>query len=496
MSTSYKYFEPNECSIVNISYTPNETDFSWLHFGQINEEEFGVLIYVENLVASQEYAKNTVILTFFGYVNYPDEAEGYLPRNATQEVLGKPFEVYVVFPDSFTMHSDTFPPPLTTFTTRQDRLAFWSLNFTYPPPGHAQSVSCSFVSQSQLQLKSPLTFLSSILIPAGLSLFLNGLRRNRRSRPIPAEGGQGNREPRNSKRAKIHLLLVAIPVVNVAYLSYMSRRTRFTSSRLLTLVTAGASIALLAGIVFGLLSYFRMTVQLSQILIEFKPGAKIPLFDILRTIAGVSATIFAIAFGLSQFVVPSIADKYSPRMLEFFERGRKYWLAYLLIFLSVLFSIAFLAFADALVGTVAFSVFVLIILLFYESLIALSFYFSYVFEVANPLEFCTSIESQIIASLGSHMVKTGSSALADSAIKALNRGGEEENVKAFLDSLQRIFMALIKPGHVDRESESEFVLDQIVRVHDTAHKRKETNVTSHIFQIMHNIGEELVGRSA
>jgi len=183
MLVGHRYFKSYECSVVNISYTPNEADPSRFHFGQTNNEEFGALIEVENLIAFENYAKRTVILTFFGYLNYPTEAEKYIPRNATEEVLDKPFEVYVVFPNSFTMSSDTFPPPLTTFTTREDRLAFWSLNFTYPPPGHAQSISCSFISEAQLQIRDQLVFLSGILIGVGFPVFIDSLRRSRQPGP-------------------------------------------------------------------------------------------------------------------------------------------------------------------------------------------------------------------------------------------------------------------------------------------------------------------------
>jgi len=308
----------------------------------------------------------------------------------------------------------------------------------------------------------------------------------------------------NARRAKMRLLLLAIPNVNALYLWHVKKKTEFTSSTLLVCATAGASIALSA-IVIGLLSYLGLRVRSFPILLgnytyqfpipELQRSAeKIPIGSILQTIAGVSATIFAIAFGLSQFVVPSIADKYSPRMLTFFERGRKYLLAYLLLFLLTFLSITLLIFANALVQSfLSVSVVLLITLLFYYSLIASSFYFAYIFEVANPLEFCMSIKSQIIGSLDKRdSVKNGSSALADSAIKALNRGGEEENVKAFLDSLKSIAIAIMNS---DDKSAFEFVLDQLLRVHDTAQRKMETNITSHIFGIMEEIGV-LIDKSA
>jgi hypothetical protein len=83
-------------------------------------------------------------------------------------------------------------------------------------------------------------------------------------------------------------------------------------------------------------------------------------------------------------------------------------------------------------------------------------------------------------------------ALGDSALKAIIRGGEDENVEKCIDSLKEIANALIKAGQ-QRTDSFDRVLDQLRRIHDTAQKRGDTSITRYLYLALREIGVELFG---
>lgn len=223
----------------------------------------------------------------------------------------------------------------------------------------------------------------------------------------------------------------------------------------------------------------------------------LPALEIVQAIAAVMAAVFAIAFGLSQFIVPSIADKYSPRMLVLFKREPRYVLAHLLVFFSMFLSVASLLFIESLEGLLRFWMVVALMILFLSGLVAFSFYYSYIYQVADPSRFCSTMKDQVLSSLhDAEFVRNGSAALADSAIKALNRGGENENAKAFLDSLAIIAQELTKKSRENGDDQSIWesinsVLQDIRRINDAAQAKKETSITNELFFKMREIGVDL-----
>jgi MFS family permease len=209
--------------------------------------------------------------------------------------------------------------------------------------------------------------------------------------------------------------------------------------------------------------------------------------DALQAVSGLLAAIFSIAFGLSQFIVAGIADRYSPQMLDFFRRSLKYKVPYFVIFTSLVVSIAAFLYVNQLNGYLQFIMATILTTLSAASVVSMSVYYLYLYEIVNPLAFTHYVERLILSSSGrADLSGMGSTALADSAIKAIHRRGEDGHTKSFLDSLARIAIAV--------RSQPVFgsVLDDMIRIQEAATKEQDTKITEYIFSLMQTIGAEIV----
>jgi hypothetical protein len=220
----------------------------------------------------------------------------------------------------------------------------------------------------------------------------------------------------------------------------------------------------------------------STVQIITRGDAKALLSNILLSTAAVSGSIFAVVFGFSQFVVSNIADKYSPKMVTFFRRNLKYKTAYLLLFFSTIGSVSLLLLLD-----IANEIYLNLIagsmaVVFTVSLLAFLYYYDYIYQVVNPPSFSRIVEDQIQSSDNLEFAQTGSAALADMAIKATNRRGEDENVFAFVDSLANVALHSIKGKSREEPRNPLFnqVMESLQKVHEAALAKGDANVTFHI----------------
>jgi hypothetical protein len=218
------------------------------------------------------------------------------------------------------------------------------------------------------------------------------------------------------------------------------------------------------------------------------------LADILPSIAAILGTFFAIAFAFSQFVIPDIAEKYSPRMLRFFRSNWRYRYAYSALFLAVVGVSSLLLltrFPDAYVQT---AIGVVVVSAFTPVLILALVYFAYIYHVVDPLRFYSSVTDQIKASVNDlESVDQGSRALGDSALKALIRGGEDENVEKCIDSLREVAGALIARGQQNADF-FDTVFDQLRRIHSAAQRHGDTSISRHTYLTIREIGADLFGK--
>src|SRR5208337_973254 len=155
------------------------------------------------------------------------------------------------------------------------------------------------------------------------------------------------------------------------------------------------------------------------------PDARSLLSNVLLATSAILGSVFAVAFGFSQFVISRIAREYSPRMLKSFKKSNRYRVAYLLVFFSTIGSVSLLLFSDMLGQTALYLVAAAITVVFAGSLLAFLSYYNYIYQVVDPVSFSQSVEKQIRSSLrDSSYAHDATVALADSAIKATIRGGE------------------------------------------------------------------------
>jgi hypothetical protein len=225
-------------------------------------------------------------------------------------------------------------------------------------------------------------------------------------------------------------------------------------------------------------------------------AANSTILDVLPTIATILGTVFSVAFAFSQFVIPRIAEQYSPRILEFFRSDRKYQSAYFFLFISLVATVSLLLFSrilnpfDQTIATAAGTV------LFTIVLIIFLWYYAYIYEVVDPLTFLSNLERRLLSPKEKKTnVEKGAKAFADSAIKALMRGGEEDTARAFVNSLGRLVQASLKTDIRPTDHFVDNLLNEMLRVYRAADQAKETSITRRIFILMREMSVTLIESS-
>ncbi len=275
-----------------------------------------------------------------------------------------------------------------------------------------------------------------------------------------------------------------------------------------TFAVAGAVLALLVIIYMGFAINFKVvtvrvavpvgnaTTMTTVQFLQYQGSSSSALLEVLLSTAGVMGSVLTVAFGISQFFIGSIADKYSPRMLVFFRANLKYRAAYALVFVSTVIFVAMLLISPSMNAALSFLVGVAMVVLFVASLIAFLFYYAYIYEVLNPLTFCATVEKMVLRSITvPHDVENGVAAIADSAVKSIVRRGEEENVKAFIDSLANIAEEASRASANGAPAFTR-VMDQIERINETAQRERDFEITRHLFLKIRRIGIKVIGSSS
>lgn len=217
---------------------------------------------------------------------------------------------------------------------------------------------------------------------------------------------------------------------------------------------------------------------------------------VLITEAGALTTIFAIVFGLSQFLISDVGQRYSPKMVVFLRRSRGYWGPLAIYSVSTVFLVSSLTIVHALDPFFNMAIALASTSLFAVAIAALLRYLHFFRIVADPTSFSEVIVKRLTERLNSaDELKEGAIALSDAATKAMLRGGEEETTLSFLSSMEKVLEhyledRLIPPGTFRRQISDEF-LKQFVRVYQEAVNRRETGIAEFISSQLYRIGSIL-----
>jgi len=164
------------------------------------------------------------------------------------------------------------------------------------------------------------------------------------------------------------------------------------------------SIFLLMGVavLFDLMALFNVqsSTNLSFLLnnhsISFNNFNKLPITAILSTIAGALAAILAIVFAISQIIISNLSERYSPYILEKYEKDPRTTRT-LFFFVTVIVSSISLLFVNAyLRPVISFAFLSLLLFLFVYSFHLFIKYFCFLFEIINPLKFASILEKKTL----------------------------------------------------------------------------------------------------
>ncbi len=223
---------------------------------------------------------------------------------------------------------------------------------------------------------------------------------------------------------------------------------------------------------------------------QFDPS---PLIEVAT---GSLATILAIVFGLSQILVSDATKQYGPRMAEILRTARRYWFAIAVYSIATVTLLSSLALVHA--GAITNLVLALSSIgLFAAMIVILIDYLRFFQDVVDPLRYSKLVANQLTSRLDlTSQLKNGALALADAAMKAIIRGGEQASSITFLDSLEVVLTTYLKSSSSSQSTKDDVLetyVDQFKRVYKEATSKNETTVTSAVIRHLHRISTELYG---
>jgi len=171
---------------------------------------------------------------------------------------------------------------------------------------------------------------------------------------------------------------------------------------------------------------------------QFDPS---PLIEVAT---GSLATILAIVFGLSQILVSDATKQYGPRMAEILRTARRYWFAIAVYSIATVTLLSSLALVHA--GAITNLVLALSSIgLFAAMIVILIDYLRFFQDVVDPLRYSKLVANQLTSRLDlTSQLKNGALALADAAMKAIIRGGDQPSPTPFLDRLESFWKINLK----------------------------------------------------
>lgn len=166
---------------------------------------------------------------------------------------------------------------------------------------------------------------------------------------------------------------------------------------------------------------------------------KVPMQSILTSSVAALSAILAIVLVVSQIILSSISDKYTPHILKKYKED-PYTKKIILIFLfSIIFSFLLLIIIEILSEFTKYILFLISVFLFIYSILLFRDYFNNMFAFINPLEFSSILKKEVIEKVTKQdeEVKDYITSIGDVSIKALSRK-EEEIAKKYLNDLNDI----------------------------------------------------------
>ena len=219
---------------------------------------------------------------------------------------------------------------------------------------------------------------------------------------------------------------------------------------------------------------------------------------VLPVVIASLATILAIVFALSQFILSNIVDKYSVQIIEKYEKSSKnrLFIIYILIIIS-----AFLLLLIPNPNSNLLSVFALILITYYFiiSFVFLINYIYYMFILINPIKFADVQKKDIMKAIinqNENDVKLEIMAMGDIAIK-LMRKGEEKVCLEYIDKLVKIFIEFVvmrekspdlykvevymvyEKGQT-KNNVLEYVVNEYLRIYKESVAKKQDVISQHI----------------
>lgn len=224
-------------------------------------------------------------------------------------------------------------------------------------------------------------------------------------------------------------------------LNHRKKFTQYSSNYLNKYVVTKVVLIILAYFSEILLLY---TLFLNPETINFEIIKLIDFSKILPIIIASLATLLAIVFALSQFILSNIVDKYSVQIIDKYEKSSKNRL-FIIYILIIVFAFLLLIIPNSDNNIILVLVRILIIYYFIISFVFLIDYINYMFILINPLKFADVQKKDIMMAIIGHEendVKLEIMAIGDIAIK-LMRKGEEKVCLEYIDKLIKIYLEFI-----------------------------------------------------
>lgn len=181
--------------------------------------------------------------------------------------------------------------------------------------------------------------------------------------------------------------------------------------------------------------------------------------NMLLAIIGASATILAIVFTLSQFILSNVAKKYSPKVFEEYENNPDSFKLFIFYIIIISVSLFFFLTNDKLTAPlegIYFFVLSFIIFMFIISFILLIRYIEMLFLYVNPFKYGDYKESLIIKDMveKEDKVRENIKDMGDISIKSII--SEEDSVTLYyIDKLNNIFLESIKEENEPNEDSND-----------------------------------------
>lgn len=127
--------------------------------------------------------------------------------------------------------------------------------------------------------------------------------------------------------------------------------------------------------------------------------AKIPLNEIIQIIIGISSTILAIIFVISQISITYISEKYTPYILEKYQNHSNIKKMYSRFLFFIAMSVLFLLISGLITPIASLIIFSILLYSFTYIFSHLIKYYTYMFKLINPISYANLLKDEIITKI-------------------------------------------------------------------------------------------------